>query len=107
MQGHHPSPLGEPMHFTEVILRNMGERSLTGADMTRRPLYHQSHPALVTARKSWGTWTILHSLQAAQGLESVLSRWLVGISLFQAVPLVWESLLAVLTASYMLGEEGI
>ena len=34
--------LGEPMSFIGILHKNMGEKLLTGAEMTQKQLHHQS-----------------------------------------------------------------
>lgn len=57
--------LGEPMSFTGVSYRNMGEGSLTGADVTQRKTAAPPYPTPAWVTKL-GAWSTLHSLQAAQ-----------------------------------------
>lgn len=64
--------LGDPMSFTGITYRSMGEGLLRGVEKTLRQLHHQSLSQNGEQFTKTGYQSILHSLKATQQVEECL-----------------------------------
>lgn len=69
--------LGEPMSFTGVIYRHMGEGLLTGAYMTQRQLHDQSPPCIDDSSQSWNREYTVQPASSSVGWRVLLGVLLV------------------------------
>lgn len=98
--------LCESLTFSGVITRNLGERLLTGVEITQKTLSKPT-PTLIIAHEVWKPsvhWTTCNQFSRWESFLCEKSSW---SELFQAAWLVWEWLLAGIFACIFLGREGL